>query len=67
MRSILRSIGRNRSAYDCFSQAVNDENASPELLQKLISILIVTIGFDRREAEHPPYQAADGHRHAVNA
>ena len=65
--SILRSIGRNRSAYDCFSQAVNDENASAELLQKLISILIITIGFDRREAEHPPYQAADGHRYAVNA
>jgi hypothetical protein len=46
---------------------VNDENASPELLQKLISILIITIVFDRREAEHPPYQAAEGHRHAVNA
>jgi hypothetical protein len=64
---ILRSIGGHRSAYDSFSQVVNDESAPPELLQKLISILIVTIAFDRREAEQTPYQADDGQREAVNA
>jgi len=67
VRNILRSIDGDRSAAECFIQVLSDANATPELLQKLISILLITIGFDRREAEHPPFQATGRHQRAVRA
>jgi hypothetical protein len=67
VRSILRSIGGDRPASECFRRALNDEHASPELLQKLIALLIVTIGFDRREAEQPPLQSTGSPARAVRA
>jgi hypothetical protein len=67
LRNILRSIDKDRSVSECFRQVLTDENASSELLKKLISIMIITIGFDRREAESPPFHAIDRHRHAVQA
>ncbi len=67
LRNILRSIGKDLSVSECFKQVLTDENASPELMKKLISILIIAIGFDRREAEHARFQAAGRNRHAVQA
>ncbi len=64
VHNILRSIGRDLSVFECFRQVLSDENASPELLQKLISILLITIGFDRREVERP-FQAVGRHQRAV--
>jgi hypothetical protein len=66
VRNILRSINKDRPVSECFRQVLSDENASPELLQKLISILLLAIGFDRREAERP-FQAAGRHQRAVSA
>ena len=65
VRNLLRSIGGNRPISEWFRQVLQDEHASPELLQKLIALLIITVAFDRREAERPPLQAAGGRNQRV--
>ena len=63
-----RAIGGEGVCSESLRYAVSDRNVPPELLRRLISILIVTIRFDRREAERvrAPIENADDRLDAVH-
>jgi hypothetical protein len=70
LRGILKSSAAGRDVSEFFldvRRKVADETASPELLRRLISLLIVTVAFDRRQAERPVSHALSPSRQAANA
>lgn len=66
LNSLLRQIGGDGSCSESLRWAINDENTPPQILRSLISILIVTVGFDRRESERATVEMAGDRLDAVH-